>query len=304
LSLTKARLQDFETGLNPLDPTASVIPCTILGYGEISTVLRIDNDLDVAAKRMPLFSSESAAKNYALNYRNYCDRLREAGLSVPDDTTISVEGHGGITVLYILQKQLPPERFCHKLIHTESSEFINKMAQRIVGQIEQVWEYNEQHEPDLKLAIDGQLSNWVLMENGSILFIDTSTPLMLEHGEEVLDPELLLQSAPSFLRWLIRWQFLDDVMSRYYDRRLVYTDLVANLYKEQCAGLVKPWIEIINSETQTRMESLDNEQIRSYYREDKIIWSLFLGLRRLDRFIKSKILGKRYEFVLPGKIKR
>lgn len=304
MSLTHERLQDFEDELNPQDLTASVIPCNIMGYGEISAVLQIDNDQDLAAKRMPLFASDTSAKEYALHYRNYCDQLREAGLNVPEDTTVTVRGHGDITVLYILQKQLPPKRFCHKLIHTESPEFISKMAQRIVEQIEQVWIYNAQHNPKLKLAIDGQLSNWVLLESDELLFIDTSTPLMHENGVEVLDPELLLQSAPSFLRWLIRWQFLDDVMNRYYDRRLVYTDLIANLYKEQCPDLVKPWIEIINLGTSDKMDPLDKKQIEAYYKEDKLIWSLFLSLRRLDRFIKIKLLGQRYEFVLPGKIKR
>lgn len=297
-------LQDFENELDPRDLTASAIPCAIMGYGEISAVLEIDNNHELAAKRMPLFASEPAAKEYALNYSNYCDRLREAGLNVPEDTTVIVKGHGNITVLYILQKQLPPDRFCHKLIHTEESQFIDKMAQRIMEQIEQVWTFNALHDPKLKLAIDGQLSNWVLLESGELLFIDTSTPLMHENGVEVLDPELLLQSAPSFLRWLIRWQFLDDVMSRYYDRRLVYTDLVANLFKEQCPELVEPWIKIINAGTLEKMDPLDKKQIEAYYKEDKLIWSLFLGLRRLDRFIKTKLLGQRYEFVLPGKIKR
>ncbi len=304
MRLDPERLQQFETGLDPLNPLASDIPCKILGYGEISTVVQVDNDTTLAAKRMPLFDSETAAEKYAGNYRNYCDRLRDAGLNVPEDTTVNVEGHQHMTVLYILQKQLPPARFCHQLIHTESAEFINNMAQRIVSEIEKVWTYNTKHEPDLKLAVDGQLSNWVLLKSGELLFIDTSTPLMHEQGREVLDPELLLQSAPSFLRWLIRWQFLDDVMTRYYDRRLVFIDLIANLYKEQRPDLVDPWIEIINRETFDRMEPLNRKQIESYYKEDKLIWRLFLGLRRLDRFVKTKLLGQRYEFILPGKIKR
>ncbi|MCF7823413.1 MAG: DUF6206 family protein [Candidatus Marinimicrobia bacterium] len=304
MSLSRERLQEFESGLDPLDPMSSRIPCQILGYGEISTVLMIDNDPAQAAKRMPLFSTIKAAEVYVKHYGTYCDRLREAGLNVPVDTTMLVNGKGSLSVLYILQQQLPPERFCHKLIHTESPDYLREMVERISGEIEKVWNFNTQNEPQLKLAIDGQLSNWVLLESGELYFIDTSTPLMHEEGVEVLDPELLLQSAPSFLRWLIRWQFLDDVMSRYYDRRLVYTDLIANLFKEQAAQLVDPWIAIINSQCVDLMEPLDRDQIESYYREDKLIWRLFLGLRRLDRFIKTRLLRQRYEFVLPGKIKR
>ncbi len=302
--LDQETLQQFENGLNPRDPTASEIPCEILGYGEISCVLQINNDTEIAAKRMPLFASLPAAEKYALDYKKYCERLRTAGLIIPEDSTVIVRGHGEITVLYILQKQLPPSRFCHKLIHTQDADFLGIMIQRIVAEIEKVWTYNAENDPQIRLAIDGQLSNWVLLESGEMAYIDTSTPLMLENGTERLDPELLLQSAPSFLRWLIRWLFLEDVMTRYYDRKLVYTDLIANLLKEQRPELVEAWIKTINGSTSDKMDALDRQTIEAYYREDKLIWRLFLGLRRIDRFIKSKLLGQRYEFVLPGRIKR
>ena len=45
-------------------------------------------------------------------------------------------------------------------------------------------------------------------------------------------------------------------------------------------------------------------EIEKYYRTDRMIWALFLAFRRIDLFIKTKILMKRYEFILPGKIKR
>jgi hypothetical protein len=275
-----------------------------LGYGEISCVLEINNDSEIAAKRMPLFTSISAAEKYAEAYKKYCERLRAAGLLIPEDSTTIVQGHGDIAVLYILQKQLPPSRFCHKLIHTEDPDSLKIMIQMIVGEIEKVWTYNSENDPDIRLAIDGQLSNWVLLESGEMAYIDTSTPLMLENGTETLDPELLLQSAPSFLRWLIRWLFLEDVMTRYYDRKLVYTDLIANLYKEQRPEIVDSWIKSINESSRDNMDVLDRQAIEAYYKEDKLIWRLFLGLRRIDRFIKSKLFGQRYEFVLPGNIKR
>jgi len=302
--LSPERLQQFENGLDPRDPVKAAIPCSILGYGEISCVLEIDNQDQTAAKRMPLFEDKTEAVKYADNYRLYCEHLRSAGLTIPPDKTAIVKGLSGIFTLYILQDQLDPQRFCHQLIQTNRPEENQAMAAGIIREIEKIWRFNDEHHPRLALAIDGQLSNWVYSETGELLFIDTSTPLMRINGQESLDPELLLKSAPSFLRWLIRWQFLDDVMTRYYDRRLVYTDLIANLFKEQCADLVPQWISLINAETADKMEPLVLDEVKAYYKEDKLIWRLFLGLRRLDRWIKTKLLGKRYEFVLPGKIKR
>lgn len=300
----KTKFQIFENGLNPAAPLASSIPVKIIGYGEISAVLQLESEKDVVAKRMPLFTDEKNAEIYAHNHHNYCRRLRQAGLNVPLDDTAIVNGQGNLIVLYILQKHLPSERFCHKLVHTESPAFIEQMGKAIINDIEKVWAFNEEHIPETKLAIDGQLSNWVLLESGELFFVDTSTPLMHELALETLNPELLIQSAPSLLKWLIRWQFLDDVMTRYYDRRLVYTDLIANLFKEQRADLVEPWIALINSETGELMKPLEKKQIHSYYKEDKLIWRLFLFLRRMDRFFKTKLMRQRYDFILPGKIKR
>jgi hypothetical protein len=93
-------------------------------------------------------------------------------------------------------------------------------------------------------------------------------------------------------------------MNRYYDRRLVYTDLIANLFKEQRPDLVPLWIALINDKCGDKMVPLVLEEIEAYYKEDKLIWRVFLGLRRLDRWIKSKLMGQRYEFVLPGNIQR
>jgi len=49
---------------------------------------------------------------------------------------------------------------------------------------------------------------------------------------------------------------------------------------------------------------LTKTEVDKYYKEDKLIWMVFLGLRRLDRFFATRLLWKRYEFILPGKIKR
>ena len=41
-----------------------------------------------------------------------------------------------------------------------------------------------------------------------------------------------------------------------------------------------------------------------YYREDELIWRLYLGMRRFDRFVRKKMLGMEYPYILPGKINR
>lgn len=294
-----ALLQKFEEGLHPADPHTSEIPVTVLGYGEISTVFQINNDTAWAFKRMPLFDSRMDAEAYLDHYYAYCSLLEEAGLILPKSQAHIVELPGRPVVLYLIQETLPVEDFAHKLIHTFPAKTTGAMLDAIVFDLEKVWAFNQVRSPETEIAIDGQLSNWVwTVRDGArrLYYIDTSTPLYRLIGNEQLNPELFLKSAPSFLRWLIRWLFLDEVMERYYLPREVYTDLAGNCIKENAAGWISEIVDRANRHLET---PLTVDGIEKYYSRDKIIWKLFLGLRKMDRWIQTKLLRRRYEFILP-----
>ena len=300
-------LAQFEIGLNPQNLKDSPIPATIIGYGEISAIFQIADNPDVALKRLPLFSDRAAAEKYVHQYHEYCRLLIEAGLSLPDHQTYIIQPPDRPIAVYIAQRKLPLERFGHQLIHVMDGQEIQSLLENIVSEMDKIWRFNQSARPALELALDGQLSNWVWLENAdsqSMVFIDTSTPLFRKKGVEQLDPELFLKSAPAFLRWILRLFFLDDVINRYYDPRLVYMDLAANLYKEQHAALIPLAVKIINTILSDNMKPLTEEEVAKYYRQDMLIWTLFLAFRRLDRWFTTKLFRQRYEFILPGKIKR
>ena len=92
-------------------------------------------------------------------------------------------------------------------------------------------------------------------------------------------------------------------MNRYYDYPSVLIDLAANLYKEQREELVAPAVDKILEKNSELVCFVTVDAVKSCYKEDKLIWSLFLAFRKADRFIKT-LFEKRYEFILPGKIKR
>ncbi|HDI59652.1 MAG TPA: hypothetical protein ENF48_04725 [Desulfobacteraceae bacterium] len=300
-------LRCFEAGLNPRHVEQSAIPATVVGYGEISAIFQIDSDTETVFKRMPLFDDMAQAQEYERMYHDYCRHLARAGLTLPPSQTAIVSVPGHPVVLYIAQKRLPGQRFCHRLIHHLDQEACLSLLEQVVQAAAKVWHFNAETAPDIELAIDGQLSNWVsLPANGKnrLHYIDTSTPLYRINGVEQQDPDLILQSAPGFLRWIIRRFFLDDVMTRYYDPRLVYTDLVANLFKEQKPDLVPAAIAVVNRHLPPDAAPLNVNEVKKYYREDKMIWRLFLAFRRIDRWLKTGLLRRRYEFILPGKIER
>jgi hypothetical protein len=93
-------------------------------------------------------------------------------------------------------------------------------------------------------------------------------------------------------------------MNRYYIPKLVYTDLAANLYKEQRPDLVAEVVDLINRVLPESEPPLTVSEVDRYYKEDKLIWSVFLRFRKIDRWLQTGLLRNRYEFILPGNITR
>lgn len=307
MNLDQDLLERFEAGLNPQAIEESVVPAHLLGYGEISAIFQIQGDTSVAYKRMPLFDSLAQATAYAELYKEYCGLLERAGLHLPESNTAIVEIPGRPVVLYIGQRAFPAQNIGNKLLHVFDLEQVQRLIRRILEFQVKLKEFNQSVLPDLEIAVDGQISNWALegdLDTGTIYYIDTSTPFIRKNGAHQLDPELVLQAAPAFLRWLVRWLFVDEVLDRYYDPRKNMIDLAANLFKEQRPDLIPATIDTINESMAGIIEPLNRIDVEKYYKEDKFIWTLFLTLRRLDRFLTTKIFRNRYEFILPGKIQR
>lgn len=301
LTVDQALITAFEQQLNPKNLGASAIKARLIGFGEISSIFTLDDLPGMVFKRMPMFKDSQQSERYLNTYRQYCHGLTNAGLTLPEDATVVVQKSPDLTVVYFAQRQYPQEYIANKLLHTLNTEQIRIVFQKILNAIYGVWTFNKQN-PELQLALDAQISNWVYIPGqDELIYLDTSTPLYKRHGVEQLDPELLLTSAPGFGRSIIRKFFLQDVMDRYYSEQAVNIDLAANLYKEQRPDLIPVVLEEINYRSTV---PISTQAVVAYYREDKFIWQLFLGLRKLDRWLHRYVYQKPYQFILPGKIKR
>jgi hypothetical protein len=315
-------LREFEKGLDPRFPERSAIPVRVLGYGEISTVLEIgtESDRDLAYKRMSMFRTEQEAKDYEALYEEYIKVLQDRiGVQVvPSDLIRLVDNDRDRVVVYIVQQKLPSGTIGHKAIHHISPSEIRRLVLAVLAEMKKVFDFNREHCGELEVGFDGQISNWAIAnldpetpaldEEVELVYFDTSAPFVRKDGEEQLDAELFLRSAPSFLVWILRLLFLEDVMTRYYDFRQVTIDLLANLYKEQRPDLVPDLVDTVNgffaAEIQEGgFEPFSVKEIQAYYREDAWIWRFYLAFRRVDRYL-HRLLGKDYPYVLPGKIKR
>lgn len=313
-------LQCFEDALDVRRPEKSAIPARVLGFGEISTVLAIEAEglRGFAFKRMPLFAHADEVSRYASAYQEYCRLLeQEIGLCLPSHSYAVVTGRTGRPVFYIIQRQLPAECIGNRLLHRVGKEGVSILVRRVLEELHKVWLFNGR-QAEVQVAIDGQISNWAVASEGNgqpplgearLWYLDTSTPLFRVAGVEQLDTELFLRSAPSFLVWILRLFFLQDVVNRYYDFRRVVLDLAANFYKEQCAGFIPVVLETANRFFAQEAAALDlapisDREVAAYYREDAFIWQLYLCMRKMDRFLRSRLLRGHYPYLLPDKIKR
>lgn len=312
-------LRQFERHLDPRRPEECAIPARVLGYGEISTVFELGKSGadDVAYKRMPVFLDSKELEKYEETFNRYYEELRVAGLELPEGGLAHIVSDTDRIILFIAQRKLPPESIANRIIHSTGADDTCRLVLAILKELSRLWEFNRRN-TGVELGIDGQISNWSvknydpeaggLPDRLELVYFDTSTPFVRLDGVEQLDPELFLRSAPSFMVWLLRWLFLEDVVRRYYDFHLVAVDLIANFHKEQLPGRIPALVETANDlfageAAALGVEPLTEKEVKSYYREDALIWTLYLNMRRLDRGL-HRLARKEYPYILPGKIKR
>jgi len=145
MDIDKDLLYRFEKGLDPQNIKDSSVPASVIGFGEISTIFQISDNADVAFKRMPLFSNRNSAEEYKHQYHEYCDKLIEAGVTLPKHETFIIKVPKRPVVFYIAQKQLPEDRFAHKLIHVLNPMNTHRLIEQIVSEISKIWQFKKVH---------------------------------------------------------------------------------------------------------------------------------------------------------------
>lgn len=313
ISVDERVLADFENRLDPAYPEKSGIQPTILGYGEISSSFCIDQMPDIAFKRMPPFPGRDAAEEYRRIVDIYCRHLKEdCGVRVLHHTTHRIENRFGEQIVYVAQPRLEAETIGNIRLKQKDSHYMAEMVARVADRILAVGSKNRDGS-GLSIGIDGQISNWCFPGESfpleEPLYFDITTPLLRIDDAEQLDIRIFLKSTPPVLVWLVKWKFLKEVLDRYHDTRQVLMDLAANFHKEGRPEMIDETIALINERIkrlalEPPIAPLTRSEVDSYYKNDAFIWTLFLQLRKADRFIRTRMLRRRYNFILPGKIER
>jgi hypothetical protein len=305
----KETLADFESGLDLLKPEGRHHGTRVLDYGELTVVLVLSTLPGRAVKRVSGFADETEASQYAESVRRYIGLLEGRGIPVVETDVFSVTGK--TSVVYLVQPLLDRGRIGNSLLHSASTDELSGIIERILDRIASSLRANEQDPDGLEVTADAQISNWYFPEDGtSPLLLDVGTPVMRVGGEIKASSGFIYRSFPQPIRWVLeRIQIVEDYYRDYFDLRLNITDMLGNFVKEKAAHRLPEGVKIVNRwlDRQPEGRHVDPftlEEIERYYKSDAFLLELSLKARRVTRFIQVRLLRRRYDYILPGKIER
>ncbi len=266
----------------------------VLGYGEISAVVAwASGNQSWACKRLPPFRGRADADRYSALFEEYLATLQARGVPVVPSTLQRLARDDDQVVVYCVQPLLPAGQLAVRVLErgndAEARALFETVLARVLAAVSP------------QVGIDGQLSNWAV-QGDEVTMLDVTTPLLKDaEGRNRLDMELFLAAVPSPVRPLFRRYVVPSVVDKYHDPRGVTLDLVANLIKEGLELHIGPFLEIANRRLS---KPIDVAEVKRYYSGDARVWTAWQALRRADRFVRLRLLGRSYPFLLPGRIER
>lgn len=294
LVIPDRHLDDLETQVSTALHRGDGAGLDVLGYGEVTLVLRLSTDRGTyACKRLPVFPDEARYQKYRQSLEDYLAGLDRADLRVAE-TVLWCRPHpsGGI-VAYCVQPELPAERLCNRLLHSQDETWARDFFARLLDAVDRV--------VTPVFGLDSQAANWVDLD-GDLVYLDVTTPLMRAgDGSELLDVRLFFTSLPWVLRDAVRLTTSKAIFDKFYSPRGVVLDFLGNLHKEGLGRLVPALVALANERLD---EPLTVGQVEAYYRSDARTWQLVQQLRRIDRSWQRQVRRRPYPFLLPPAIAR
>jgi hypothetical protein len=306
-------LARFEAELDPARPAAGS-GVTIVGYGEVSTVFSLAALPAFVCKRMAGFHDAAGVARYLEVVHRYIALLEALGVRVAETTAVPIRPPAGGHVVYLLQPKLDPAGLGNQVLRSADDRVLLACIDQVLAHVRTVLLANRSRADGRTVTVDAQLSNWHFpLDDGggsAPTLIDVGTPFMRFNGVDELDLELFLAPVPAFMRPLYRrLRLVEHYIDDYFDARKILTDLLGNFHKEGRPDRIDLVLEHINrwlsdGGATLGARAIRRESVDRYYRKDAQLLELFLKVRRFDRFLRTRVLQQRYNFVLPGPIRR
>jgi hypothetical protein len=208
----------------------------VAAVGRAATVYRLEALDGLLVKRFAPFESTDRRDFYARSVDAYARLLASPiGLSVAPHQCEMVDGSDG-PMLYIIQPEFPHESIADRIIGEADESMVKTIVGLVLNQTLKVWHRNaierEIHTHDSQIGLDARLSNWSIDFEGdspTAVFFDTGTPFIRRLGKDRIDPEIFPDHIPVSPGTFLNRRKPEEELDRYYDFRLVLTDLLAEI---------------------------------------------------------------------------
>jgi hypothetical protein len=249
---------------------------------------------------------------YVAVVRRYVETLVADGVRVVETRLVPLRLGRRRPVVYVLQPRLDPAQLGNRLLRDAPDATLGACLERVADVLLRVDRANRARRGGRTLGVDGQLSNWHYPPDlGEPALLDVGTPFMRLHGADELDVELFLAAVPPIARaWYRRQRVVERYLDDYFTPRRVLVDLLGNFHKEGRPDRLPFGVARLNGWLAGHAGELEDarpleaEAVSRYYRRDAAQLELFLRARRLDRWLRTRLFRQRYDFVLPGPIRR
>jgi hypothetical protein len=284
---------------------------TVLGHGEISVALAVADLPGLVCKRMSGFADEVSAARYVALVEDYLGHLDRGGVRVAPTDTVTVARPGRSPVVYLVQPRLAAETLGDRLLRTADDETLRSALAAALAVVASLARHPGTE--GVEVALDGQLSNWSFAADPASeppVLVDVGTPFVRRDGRHAMDREVLLAPVPPGLRaWYRRKGLVEAYLDDYFVPRTVAVDLLGNFHKEGAPARLPLGLEVVNewlghTDLPGPRDPVSAAEVERYYRKDADLLALYLRLRRMDRFLRTRVLRRTYDYVLPGPVRR
>jgi len=202
-------LKELERTIDTVHPEKGKIPIKVLGFGEITLVFEIINDVhNYAYKRLPIFESRQQAIKHENVFKEYNRLLtQEVGIVTPPFEVVWFENDEGKIIFYCIQEKVLSESVGNKVIHQVKESEVSTLIHLALSEMKKVWNFNRNNK-EFDIGLDGQISNFavsnynpkepIIDENSKLIYIDTVPPFYRKNGVEAMEIALLTKSMPWF----------------------------------------------------------------------------------------------------------
>jgi hypothetical protein len=179
------------------------------------------------------------AREYLAAYREYCRRLIEAGVALPDSGEATRRDGLGRRVVYVTQARLDPAALAPAVLRRGDAESGVMLFRKVLTELGRVLRYNAHWRPrGFELGFDAHIANWAvtglrgtsLAGDERLVFLDTNSPMMRVAGRDWLSLEVHehLLGVPRMARRLSR-TIGRRLLRRYFDPRSMVLENLANV---------------------------------------------------------------------------